>query len=101
MFFTFSKGCVIFPSCNTIKYWSTIFLPFLSKRQNIYFSIDTEVNSGLSQISNMDLFANIRNGLQARIQVGRPGGLVPPLKFNTLSFHVNQTFIPHFILPSL
>ena len=25
----------------------------------------------------------------------------PPLKFNTLSVHVNQAFILHFILPSL
>ena len=37
---------------------------------------------------------------QARIQ-GKDQGAGPRLKFNTLSFHVNQAFILHFILPSL
>ena len=37
--------------------------------------------------------------LQARIQ-GETRGTAYPLNFNTLSFHVNQVFILHFILPS-
>ena len=40
------------------------------------------------------------NKMQAWIQgVTRENG--PPVKFNTLTFHVNQVFILHFILPSL
>ena len=38
--------------------------------------------------------------LQARIQ-RETRGTAYPLKFNTLSFHVNEVFILHFIFPSL
>ena len=36
----------------------------LSLCDKTYFSIDAEVYSGLSQISKMEIFANIRNGLK-------------------------------------
>ena len=52
---------------NFLKYHrSTTSFPCFSTQENIYFSIDTEAYSRylqdiLSQISKMELFANIRN----------------------------------------